>query len=130
MKMLLKYDGHVVQTVESGEAALTLLERDLFDLVITDYSMGGMTGNQLAGIIKQRWPGQPVIMASAFAGDFHAAGKPFVNVDFILSKPFSRLELGDAIAKVMTHHIVAPASAGSSGLLPAMRDLPPSTIQP
>jgi len=45
IRMLLEYDGHEVQTVVSGEEALALMELRQFDLVITDYSLGGMQGD-------------------------------------------------------------------------------------
>ena len=87
--------------MESGEAALALLEQNTFDLIITDYSMMGMKGNQLAAIIKQGRPDQPIIMATAFAADFHPSGKRNGGVDYVLSKPFSQTELREAIALVM-----------------------------
>ena len=119
IKMMLEHDGHEVQTVDSGEAALALLEHKTFDLITTDYSMAGMKGDQLAAIIKQRWPGQPVIMATAFATDFHPSGKPSGGVDCVLNKPFSLVELRKAIALVMSLKAARPAtlapSASSAG---------------
>lgn len=101
IKMLLVYDGHKVQTVDSGEAALTMLEQDKFDLIITDYSMQGMKGAQLAALVKQRWSDQPIIMITAFADEFTIHGKPSEGVDFVISKPFSQKELREAIARVL-----------------------------
>ena len=101
IKLLLEFDGHAVQTVESGEAALAMFEPGKFDLVITDYSMWGMKGDALAAFIKERQPDQAIIMATAFAADFHTAGKPSAGVDFVISKPFSLTELREAITKVM-----------------------------
>ncbi len=100
IKLLLEFDGHEVQTVESGEAALVAFEKSRFDVVITDYSMWGMKGDQLAVLLKERRPGQPIIMATAFAADFHSSGKPAPGVDLVISKPFSLLELREAIANV------------------------------
>lgn len=101
IKLLLEFDGHKVETVESGEAALELFEKKSYDVVITDYSMWGMKGDQLASIIKQKKPAQPIIMATAFAADFNTPGRPSVLVDFIIHKPFSLTELRDAIAIVL-----------------------------
>jgi CheY-like chemotaxis protein len=101
IKLLLEFDGHTVQTVDNGEAALILFDQTAFDLIITDYSMWGMKGDQLAATIKQRRPHQPIIMATAFAADFNTAGKPNVPVDCMINKPFSLAELREAIVKVM-----------------------------
>ena len=42
IRLLLKFDGHEVQTADSGEAALELLESCQFDLIITDCSIIGI----------------------------------------------------------------------------------------
>ena len=110
IKMLLEYDGHEVQTVDSGEAALALLEHNTFDLIITDYSMAGMKGNQLAATVKKCRPDQPIIMVTAFAADFHPSGKPTGGVDCVLSKPFTMIELREAIARVMSLKALLPAT--------------------
>jgi CheY-like chemotaxis protein len=102
IQMLLKHDGHEVQLVDSGEAALAMLEQGKFDLIITDYSMQGMKGAQLAILVKQRWPNQPIIMITAFADEFKTYGKPPEGVDFIISKPFSQKELREAVAQVLS----------------------------
>ena len=132
IKMLLKFDGHEVQTVESGEAALALLEQHVFDLIITDYSLGlgGMKGNQLAATIKQRWPGLPVIMATAFAADFQPTGQPSGGVDCVLSKPFSQLELREAIARVMTLKASQPFSSDPSDSTLDPTKVPPPDVPP
>jgi len=101
IKILLQFDGHVVQTADHGEAALALLEQHQFDLIITDFFMPGMKGDQLAAHIKQRWPGQPIIMATAFAKEFNTFGQAQGDVDFLLPKPFSRDELREAIFQVL-----------------------------
>ena len=102
IKMLLKHDGHEIRLADSGEAALAMFERDKFDLVITDYSMQGMKGAQLAVLIKQLRPDQPIIMVTAFADEFKINGKPPEGVDFIISKPFSQKELREAITQVLS----------------------------
>ena len=110
IKMMLEHDGHEVQTVDSGEAALALLEHDTFDLIITDYSMAGMKGNQLAATVKKCRPDQPIIMVTAFAADFHPSGKPTGGVDCVLSKPFTMIELREAVARVISLKALLPAT--------------------
>ena len=100
IRMLLEHDGFKVQIAESGEAALALYERDRFDLVITDFSMPGMTGGELAGRIKKLRPDQPIIMATASIYIVDPANHPRHVVDCILDKPFTLQELREAIAKL------------------------------
>jgi len=42
--------------VENGEAALTVLERKSFDLLVLDLNLPGMDGFWLAEEIDNRWP--------------------------------------------------------------------------
>jgi CheY-like chemotaxis protein len=101
IKMMLKFDGHAVQTAQGSKEALSLLEPGKFDLIITDYSMPGIKGDELAAVIKQRLPHQPIIMITAYAEMLKSSGIPLPGVDFIISKPFLLADLREAIARVL-----------------------------
>jgi CheY-like chemotaxis protein len=100
VKMLLRIDGHVVETADSGEDALALLEKGKFDVVVTDYEMPVMKGDELALAIKALDPAQPVIMITAYAEMLKSAGHSLEGIDYILSKPFLMGDLRTAIARV------------------------------
>ena len=100
IKMMLQFDGHKVQTAHSAKEALALLEQATFDLVTTDYAMTGMKGDELAAIIKQRLPRQPIIMITAYAEMLKSTDEP-LQVDDIISKPFLLTDLREAVAKVL-----------------------------
>jgi CheY-like chemotaxis protein len=86
--------GHRVLEASSGREALEYLGRaQSVDLVITDQAMPGMTGMQLAAIIRQRWPHLPVILASGYA-DLPPDLEPS---RIRLSKPFGQDRLVRAI---------------------------------
>ncbi|HEX9045811.1 MAG TPA: response regulator, partial [Verrucomicrobiae bacterium] len=102
IELMLQCYGHQVQTANDGHTALSLFETGNFDLVITDYLMPEMKGDQLIVELKRRRPGQRVILATAFADDFIAHGKSACGVDHVLAKPFSLAELQSAIRKVMS----------------------------
>lgn len=99
VKMMLDFDGHVVETAGNGKEALAKLEKSKFDLVITDFEMPGMKGDELAAAIKGRTPNQPVVMITAYAEMLQASGNPLTGVDFVISKPFLLENLREAIAK-------------------------------
>ena len=101
IKMMLKFDGHAVQTATGSKEALSLLEQGRFDLVTVDYAMVGMKGDELAAVIKQRLPHQPIIMITAYAEILKSSSNPLTGVDFILSKPFSLEALREAIVGVL-----------------------------
>jgi len=90
--------GHNVHVANSGAAALKLLEgQDLFDLVITDVMMPGMTGLELAEVARARHSALPIILASGFAELAPDIGGQFPR----LSKPFRRHEIERAINDAM-----------------------------
>jgi CheY-like chemotaxis protein len=100
VKMMLVFDGHSVETATSGQDALAKFQRDKFDIVITDFSMPAMKGDELAATIKSIDPQQPVVMITAYAEMLQSSGNPLRGVDFIISKPFLLENLREAVAKV------------------------------
>ena len=98
--MMLLFDGHVVETASNGKEALAMFDAGKFDLVITDFAMPNMKGDELAAAIKTRAPGQPVVMITAYAEMLQASGTPLSGVDHVISKPFLLEDLRKAIAKV------------------------------
>lgn len=99
VKMMLAFDGHQVDSASSGQEALQLLEKGKYDLVITDYAMPAMKGDELAVAIKTRTPSQPVVMITAYAEMLKASNNPLRGVDFVISKPFLLENLREAISK-------------------------------
>jgi CheY-like chemotaxis protein len=100
LKMMLAFDGHSVRTTSSGQDALSILGSEKFDLVITDFMMPQMKGDELAAAIKSRLPNQPVVMITAYAELLQSSKNPLKGVDFMISKPFLLENLREAIAKV------------------------------
>jgi CheY-like chemotaxis protein len=86
--------GHDVVEAGSGEEALGLLEKHCFDMLITDQAMPRMTGLQLLEVVRERWPGLPVILATGYA---EIPGGTQVIVPK-LGKPFTEQALGQALA--------------------------------
>lgn len=61
--------GYRVTVAKNGSAALEADAADPADLVITDLSMPGMDGREMALRLHQRRPYLPIIMMSGFAGE-------------------------------------------------------------
>jgi PAS domain S-box-containing protein len=66
---LLEDLGYTVRRVASADAALAILAEDEFsaDLVFSDVIMPGMNGVELAGIVRERYPGLPVVLTSGYS---------------------------------------------------------------
>ena len=100
VRMMLAFDGHKVDTAASGKDALEKFDKAKYDVVITDYAMPMMKGDELAMSIKSRAPHQPVVLITAYAEMLKASDNPLSGVDFIISKPFLLESLREAIEKV------------------------------
>ncbi len=92
--------GFDVQTVASGEEALGRLEREDFEIVLTDLVMPGMDGSELVRRIRERLPEQDVVMVTGVV-DVKAAVEAMKQgaTDYIL-KPFDREALVESIGKL------------------------------
>lgn len=65
-RLLLEAHGYSVLSAASGRKALDLLaEITLPDLVLLDYTMPGMNGDELAHSLRQKYPQLPLIAVSA-----------------------------------------------------------------
>lgn len=107
VRMLLVVDGYEVEMADGGEAALAKFAPGKFVIVLVDFEMPGMKGDQLAERIKQIAPRQPVVMITAHGEMLRASGRPLSGVDLIVDKPF-RL---DVLRGAMTQAIAKFAGA-------------------
>jgi CheY-like chemotaxis protein len=96
--MLLGIDEHVVTEAVNGREALDLFAPDRFDLVITDYLMPLMKGDELARNIKQLAPSEPILMITGSAAEL---GVRQASADAVLNKPFGVEELRQAVAQLL-----------------------------
>jgi CheY-like chemotaxis protein len=96
-KWFLANFGYTVEAVRSAEEALALFSPAVHDLVITDNAMSGMTGAELAHVIKLRSPSTPVLMYSGHPPDDRSC------LDLVIQRPTHFLTLKDAADKLLAH---------------------------
>ncbi len=90
---ILEASGYNIYTAESGLNALQLLKLQKIDLVLTDIIMPGMNGYELAKILRQDFPGIPLLMASGFH-DPRLKEQSGIEEDIeILQKPYDHHKL-------------------------------------
>jgi DNA-binding NtrC family response regulator len=95
LSLLLSAWGYQVEVAEDGAQGLRALERQMFDLVISDVRMPNLRGDALAKDIGIRWPHLPVILMTGF-DDVERTGNP--SVVAILHKPVPTDTLFDLVA--------------------------------
>jgi CheY-like chemotaxis protein len=100
IKLLLQRDGHEVSGVESGEVALTKMAERRFDLVITDFFMPGMRGDELIARIRKLTPKQPIVLVSGSMPE-RELGPISNHIDGYLEKPFSLESLRKAVDRAV-----------------------------
>jgi PAS domain S-box-containing protein len=94
--MLVDLGHDVVEAHSGGEALAYLSDAPGFDLMITDYSMPGMTGAELAKAAREIAPDMPILIASGYA-DL----PPGVDLDVArLGKPYTQEQLALEIDRI------------------------------
>ena len=97
--LMLEDLGHSTVRAASAVEALHFLEQDtLPDVVVTDQAMPRMTGEELAKEIGKRYPGLPVVIATGYAELPSGAERALPR----LAKPFTQVQLNDALSSVMS----------------------------
>ena len=100
--MFLERAGHEVRLFESAHEALEAVqgEPDWPDLVVTDYSMPRMDGQELARGLKAIREDLPVLLQTGFGQSLETpeSGRPF---DLRLSKPMRRRDLLEAVDELL-----------------------------
>ncbi len=89
--------GCQAQLADDGAQALSHLQRETFDVLLTDLSMPGMDGYELARQARAHWPQMPVLAATAHVTvQEHDACKA-AGMAGVLTKPLSLSALGTAL---------------------------------
>jgi two-component system response regulator FlrC len=94
--------GHHAMGAADGPAALRLLEREAFNLVVSDLRMQPMDGIELLKVIRSREPHLPVLLMTAFGDVDKAVSAMRAGACDFLLKPFE--------PKVLTEHVARYAA--------------------
>jgi CheY-like chemotaxis protein len=99
LRMMLELDEHQVTEASNGAEALNSFAMGEFDLIITDFEMPVMKGNELAISIKRMAPSLPILMITASE---RARGEVENPVDAFLNKPLTVPDLRGALGKLLS----------------------------
>ena len=105
LSMRFVFDGprYELTCVGNGNAALARLDANsnLYDVIIVDQKMPGLTGHELVKAIKARGISGKVIVVSAYLTPELRQGYEQLGVDTMFSKPFSVEELRAVVDRVL-----------------------------
>lgn len=90
---ILRDAGYAVVLTGSGEQALSAVEKEAVDLVLTDVRMPGMTGEELVDVVLAKYPGLPIILTSAYGTIQTAVDAIKRGAFYYFEKPVDRARL-------------------------------------
>jgi DNA-binding NtrC family response regulator len=95
----LELEGFEVAEADGGEQALAILEKEKFDLVLSDIRMPHMTGVELLHVVRKRFPDLPVVLMTAFALEGLTKDAIGNGAFTIVPKPFEIASVVEALVR-------------------------------
>ena len=100
LRNALRPAGFEVEVAESGEAAVDMLRRGQYDLLLIDIVMGGITGLELVQLIRQ-WSDVCIIVISGRGDDLLRVRCLDAGADDFIAKPLGLEELRARVRAVL-----------------------------
>jgi CheY-like chemotaxis protein len=116
--MILEDAGYGVETAVSGEDAWELFQKTQFDIVVTDFRMGGMDGAELIRLIRGTGSPARIVLLSGFASCLGMTAESS-GADEVLSK--SNKEVPELLRALKRLAAQPPRKAAASATRPLRR---------
>jgi CheY-like chemotaxis protein len=104
VKTILARAGHSVTEAAGGEAGIALLQKEQFDLVVTDMIMPDQDGGDVMTFIRDMPNRPPVLAVSGGNSDVsadEALQLAHAQADAVMAKPFDNRELIETVHKLL-----------------------------
>jgi PAS domain S-box-containing protein len=85
--------GYTVHVAADGSQAVAQLERGPVDVVLTDVVMPKLGGNDLASVVRERWPGVPILFMSGYTSNSVVHHDVLERGEAFVEKPFTQATL-------------------------------------
>ncbi|MCP4022152.1 MAG: PAS domain S-box protein [Desulfobacteraceae bacterium] len=110
--------GYSVTAKTDPQEALALFKLDptMFDLVITDMTMPGISGDQLIQKILELRPNTPIILCTGFSKKINQKKASQIGVRKFIEKPLVKQELARAIRQALDEEPLNPGDKSKPGL--------------
>lgn len=95
---------HVCHTTGTAEEALTMLAAHSYDVVVTDISMPGMSGEDLLRFVRIYQPRTPVVFISGSIERRQVESLKTKGAFSYLMKPFSLEDVEAKVTQAVEHH--------------------------
>ncbi len=114
LRDVLRAQGYTVIEAADGAAGLARCEAEPIDLVLSDLSMPGMSGWEVAAACGARFPDLPVGLITGWGDQLDPEQLKQYQIRFVLAKPFTTREVLRRVAQAL--------SMGSSPIATSLRD--------
>ncbi|MCS6802993.1 MAG: ATP-binding protein [Chloroflexota bacterium] len=101
MARMLGRDGHTVRFFTVPDEAIAAIERERFDVVVTDLGMPGFDGWDVAAAAKRRDPSTRVVLVTGWGSDLDRDAPSRVAIDAVLPKPFPFQRLREIVRSLL-----------------------------
>lgn len=107
---ILKSLGYTVTSLTSSVEALQIFKDSPydFDLVLSDITMPLITGDALAREVRKVRKTIPIVLCTGYSSRISDEKRKNLGVEYIVSKPYSKVELSEVIGTVLKDSKVAP----------------------
>jgi two-component system response regulator (stage 0 sporulation protein F) len=93
--------GYAVKGANRGEAAMEMIRKESFDLMVLDYKMPGMSGFEVFEQARQLHPKMAVVLVTGHGTPDIVNEANRLGFNAILLKPFTSDELRATVEKVL-----------------------------
>jgi PAS domain S-box-containing protein len=103
MVQMLEYLGYTVSSFTDSQEALGSFRKnpDLFDIIITDMTMPGMTGDALARRVQSLRPGLPILLCTGYSRSISREQAKSLGIQEFLMKPPTIGELARTVQRAL-----------------------------
>lgn len=103
IKQILERLGYQVAVKTDSADALSLIRENpyMFDMILTDMTMPGMTGDKLASEILHIRPDMPIILCTGYNEKISIENAGKIGIRTYLEKPLNKEKLGEIVRKTL-----------------------------
>lgn len=106
----LELAGYTVKTAEDGRTALSMIEKERFDLAFLDIKMPLLSGTEVLRRMRDMGVTMPVIIITAYATVKNAVDCTQLGAVAYLQKPFTADKIKTVLNEIMTSPAVSSCS--------------------
>lgn len=98
----LEGEGYSVKNAADGQEAITILQKNSFDLILLDIKMPNVDGFEVLKFVKDTAPETKVVMLTGFADLKNAIESKKLGAEDFISKPYDLVDLLTTVERVLS----------------------------